>query len=130
MMDVAFLTQLVTQPAPKEIPAPWLDGGASRWMLVRDFALELDETPYTVPAGYIFNGSSIPWWLWWMFPPTYAPAWKASAFHDFCYSHLYHDVTKQFADDAFRDIMLEDGAEPWIANKFHWAVSRFGRGGW
>ncbi len=129
-MRVAFHTGLETTNPPDEVSAPWLSGRGPRRMLVRDFELSVDGRRYVVPAGYVFDGSSIPWWLWWLYPPGYDPAWRASCFHDWCYSHLYRQVSKRFADAAFRSIMLKDGASPWVAKAFHAAVSRFGRGGW
>lgn len=130
-MRTKIHTQLVTTRAPKGARTPWLKGRGTRWKLVKPFVVEIDGKTYIVPAGYIFNGSSIPWWLWWMFPPTYAPAWEASCFHDYCYSHYWKNgITKAWADEAFHAIMLESGANEWIADRFYRAVSRFGKGGW
>lgn len=139
-MQVQILEPLVTMRAPKAAETPWLTGRGARSQLVQDFVVEIDRVIWRVPAGYVFDGASIPWWLWWAFPPNYEPAWQAAAFHDRCYSHWYlphvndgvwrQGVTKQFADDAFEAIMLADGAPPKVASLFHWAVKRFGRGGW
>lgn len=130
MMQTSIPTPLKTQRAPSDLAAPWLTGRGPRRMVSEDWLLQVDGLWYCVPAGYIFDGASIPAPLWWLFPPGYDPAWEASAFHDFCYSHLYRSVTKAFADDAFRAIMLKSGASPTVAGLFHWAVRRFGRGGW
>lgn len=129
-MQVEIKQDLETRRAPRGVPTPWLKGRATKWQLTRDYILILDGRAFCVPAGYVFNGSSIPWWLWWLFPPSYGPAWRAAGFHDYAYSHLYHEVSKQFADQAFHDIMVYDKAQPAIASGFHWAVSTFGRGGW
>lgn len=129
-MQIRIPRPLRTEKAPKGVKTPWLSGRGPRRMVSEAWWVQVDGKWYCVPAGYIFNGSSIPWFLWWLFPPGYDPAWEASCFHDFCYSHLWRKVSKTFADAAFRAIMLKDGAAPWIANIFHEAVSRFGRGGW
>ena len=129
-MRIEFHSKLLTMRAPKDAVTPWLAGRGPRKMLAAPFELSIDGKRYTVPEGYIFDGSSIPAALWWLFPPSYDPAWRASCFHDYCYSHLYHRVSKRFADDAFKSIMLKDGASPWVAKVFHVAVSWFGRGGW
>lgn len=139
-MKVQLLSELVTKKAPRSTKTPWLSGRGPRRELVYDFVLVIDDVLWCVPAGYVFDGSSIPWFLWWLFPPGYDPAWEAAAFHDRCYSHWYEDhinagefregVTKQFADDAFHAIMRYSGAKPWIARAFHRSVSWFGRGGW
>lgn len=129
-MEIEIPRRLKTVQAPRDVPTPWLTGRATRWMVAEDWWVCIDGTWLCVPAGYIFNGSSIPWWLWWLFPPTYGPAWEASCLHDYFYSHLYGRVSKVFADAAFRSVMLYRGARKWVANIFHSAVSRFGRGGW
>lgn len=121
---------LKTEAVPNDVPAPWLKGRGPRRMVSEDWYVHIGDKDFCVPMGYVFNGSSIPWFLWWLFPPGYTPAWEASAFHDFCYSHLYRTLSKEFADDAFKAIMLKSGAAPIVAGLFHWAVHRFGRGGW
>ena len=130
MMDIYIPERLATCLAPRGAKTPWLSGRATRWQVAARWPLYINGKPEEVPEGYIFNGSSIPWLLWWIFPPTYAPAWEAAAWHDCCYSHLYRRISKREADAAFRAIMLSQGASPWVAAVFHWAVSRFGQGGW
>ncbi len=130
VMRVEIPHRLLTVRAPRDTPTPWLTGRATRWMVAALWPLYINGKREEVPAGYVFNGSSIPWPLWWLFPPSYAPAWEAACWHDHCYSHLYHRISKREADAAFRQIMLDQGAAPWVANVFHAAVSRFGRGGW
>ena len=130
MMDVYIPERLATRLAPKEASTPYLTGRATRWQVAVDWWVRIDGVWYCVPAGYVFNGASIPWWLWWLFPPTYLPAWEASALHDLFYSHLYEQVSKRFADAAFKAIMLYHEAHPWIASIFHAAVRIGGRGGW
>lgn len=129
-MWIEIPERLQTARAPRNVKTPWLTGRGTRWMVSRDWVVVIDGERYTIPAGYVFNGSSIPWFLWWLFPPTYAPAWEASCFHDLCYSHLWRQVTKRFADDAFRAIMLQQGANSAVAAVFYQAVHRFGKGGW
>lgn len=129
-MQVLIPRPLKTEKAPKGVKAPWLKGRGIRRMVSEDWWVCVDGEWYLVPKGYIFDGSSIPWWLWWLFPPGYDPAWEASCFHDFCYSHLWRRVTKAFADSAFRAIMLKHEAKRWVANTFHFMVRVFGRGGW
>lgn len=129
-MQIEFITDLVTHLAPEGVKTPWLKSRATKWQLSQDFIIKIDGQEYCVPEGYIFDGASIPWWMWWLFPPRYRPAWRAAAFHDCCYSHWYRQITKEFADRAFHAIMLADGASPAIADKFYWAVKTFGRGGW
>lgn len=129
-MEIFIPERLRTERAPKGIPTPWLKRGVPKRMVSDDWWVRIDGRWFCVPAGYIFDGSSIPRPLWWLFPPSYSPAWEASAFHDLCYSHLYQQVSKRFADDAFKAIMLYEGTDPLIAWGFHKAVTWFGKGGW
>lgn len=127
-MNIEIITPLLVEQVPRETYAPWLERGRDKFKLISSFLFEVDGILYMVPAGYIFDGSSIPRALWWIWPPTYYPAWRGSAFHDFCYSHLYKWVSKEWADQVFRAFMLHDGACPVIAGGFHTAVSHFGHG--
>lgn len=129
-MKIEIPDRLLTYKAPKHLKTPWLTGRGTRWVVARNWWVCIDGTWFCVPEGYVFNGSSIPWWLWWLFPPTYDPAWEASCLHDWFYSHLWEEVSKAFADQSFRAIMLFHGSHPWVADRFYWAVCRFGKGGW
>jgi len=129
-MQIQIPHRLLTTRAPSDAPSPWLDSGRPRWMVASPWVVIADGKRFEIPAGFIFDGSSIPRLLWWLFPPGYTPAWEAACFHDWCYAFAYRDVSKAFADDALRDIMTKQGAAPWVARLFHVAVSKFGRGGW
>ena len=39
-------------------------------------------TTWRVPAGFTFNGNSVPWCLWWLCPPEHSNALAASCVHD------------------------------------------------
>lgn len=134
-MQIRFESELVTKRPSADRTAPWLKGRGPRWQLTKDFVVVVIyrdgfEEVVVVPIGYIFDGSSIPRILWWMFPPSYGPAWRAAAVHDFIYSHLYRVHGKAFADEVFKAIMLEDGARPVVAETFYQMVKVFGKGGW
>ena len=128
-MRIEIPRRLLTMRAPSDAPAPWARK-STRWMVSADWVVIADGKRFEIPAGFIFDGSSIPRLLWQFFPPSYAPAWEAACYHDWCYAFAYRQVSKRFADDAFRDIMLRQGASPWIARIFHAAVRIGGRGGW
>jgi len=118
---------LITRKAPEDAVTPWLSGAATRWQLLQPFTLH----GITVPSGYIFNGSSVPRLLWWLYPPSYAPAWEASCIHDYCYSHHYPQITKHDADKLLARIMAERGASKLTCSLFYWAVrSNTNGGGW
>lgn len=134
-MQITIRTELITRRPTGDYRAPWIKGRGPRRQLVDNFIIEV-WTPegrtqtICVPRGYIFDGASIPWFLWWAFPPGYDAAWEAAAVHDFIYSHLYHWHSKDFADRVFKAVMLEQGANPVIAQAFYLSVHHFGKGGW
>lgn len=128
-MQMLIPHRLLTTRPPTDAPAPWAKR-TTRWMVASDWVVIADGKRFEIPAGFIYDGSSIPRFLWWLFPPGYASAWEAACFHDWCYAFDHKRISKADADEAFRDIMLKQGAKPWIAKMFHVAVSCFGRGGW
>lgn len=129
-MEVAFKSELHTTPVPRDTPAPWLSEDTDKVELVQDFRVVLDGILIIIPKGYVTDGSSIPRFFWRVFTPWYTEARRASCVHDFMYSHLYKVFSKDFADKAFRDIMLHDGASKITATVFYQAVKWFGKGGW
>ena len=134
-MTVTLQTALVTRRPLGEYKAPWLKGRGPHREVVEDFVVKVwtqegRNEVICVPSGYIFDGASIPWYLWWLFPPGYDPAWEAACVHDFIYSHLHKWYSKDFADRLFREIMLEMGANKAVAQGFYLAVHTFGKGGW
>jgi len=112
------VNRLITRKAPDHLKTPWLSGSATRWQLIEPFHCE----GITVPAGYVFNGSSVPRLLWWLYPPSYAPAWEASCIHDYCYSHHHPWITKKSADELLVRIMKDHGAPEWSCRLFYAAV--------
>lgn len=129
-MQIHFLSELHTTPVPRDIKAKWLRKGSDKVALVQDFSVQIDKHLITVPEGYVTDGSSIPRVLWPLFNPWLTEARRASCVHDYIYSHLYETCTKKFADKAFKEIMLKDGASKFLAAIFYRAVRWFGRGGW
>lgn len=115
---------------PRSAWAPWLKPGVRRFRLTADYVVYVDEVRYVVPCGYVTDKASIPKWLHWLFSPGYQPSLCASVWHDRAYSHWYLGMSKRYADAVFKHIMLNQGAEPWVAGAFHAAVSTFGKGGW
>jgi len=135
IVHVEVLNDLITKKPHDSISSPWLEKGRPRRMLVQDFHVlvltkDRGTLPITVPAGYTFDGASIPRLLWWVFPPSYNASWEAAAVHDWMYSHLHTQYSKSFADEVFYQIMLSQGAHPFVAKVFYKSVQLFGKGGW
>jgi len=120
-------SRLITRKALDDAHAPWLSGPGTKWELTEPF----EHAGIKIPAGYIFNGSSVPRFLWWLYPPSYSPAWEASCIHDYCYSHHYPHITKLEADRLLYRMMKEAGAS-WISRQIFYRAVRLNAsgGGW
>lgn len=129
-MEIKYLSELHTTPVPRDTDVSWLREDTDKVALTQDFRVVLDGILIIVPEGYVTDGSSIPRFLWFVFNPWVTEARRASCVHDFMYSHLYKSFTKKFADEAFKSMMLHDGASKRVANTFYRAVRLFGKGGW
>lgn len=79
---------------------------------------------WTVPAGFITDGASIPTPLWALIGSPFTGKYRIPAlFHDAAYSTL--GVTKDDADNMFHDAMLEAGCPEILAAAIYSGV-RFG----
>lgn len=129
-MKVSTNNEPLVRRAPDDLSAPWLKGPHPKWIVVEPVTYYLGEHKITVPTGYAFNGSSVPRYLWWLYPPSFSPAWRGALIHDFGYSHLHQYFTKEFFDEALAEFVRVDGGRERDARRFLWATSTFGRGGW
>lgn len=133
-MVIEVLHDLHVRRAPGDRPTPWLVGGGPRWELIEPFVVLIDDDGevaiHTVPKGYIFDGSSIPRYFWWLYPPSYPPAWRGACLHDRGLSHWFRCRPQDYWDRALKAMILHDGGRSKDANRFHWAVSRRSRGGY
>lgn len=133
-MEVDILTDLVIKPCEREVDVPWLGGGRDKFELHSDFVVRVHYEGRTelvvAPKGYVTDLSSIPWFLWWLFPPSSTGARMASVAHDVIYSHYYNHFSKDFADRLFLAIMNKRGATGFMKRNFYRAVKVGGVGGW
>lgn len=63
------------------------------WVLEEDMVLR----NHTVPAGFMTDFASIPWFARWMFRSTGAPYQRAAVMHDWLYSSFYR-INRREAD--------------------------------
>lgn len=74
---------------PKIIPLKMGDDDTvRRWYLIEDWHYWLDNIHIVIPAGFIFNGASVPR----VFTAIYAPTgylFLAALVHDYCYEYGY-----------------------------------------
>lgn len=101
------------------------------WELVADWLVWIDGELWRVPKGFRWDGTSGPRFLWWLVPPSYAPSFHASLFHDICWRRWHKYVSKAWSDEALRSIMIAEGAHPKVARIF-WVAVRLNvnGGGW
>ena len=96
------------------------------YLLLSDFCVEWNDKLVTVPAGFGYNGASIPKALFQIMGTPFNPRYmEASCVHDWLYyTHLLKRRTE--ADRLFRSMLLESGVNKTIANNLFQAVYVFG----
>lgn len=89
------------------------------------------EAPLIIPAGYRFDGASIPRAAWSAigYTPFHPRVVGAALPHDFLYEQE-GPCSRRVADDIFLDILLEDGVPESDALLMYRAVRTFGRMFW
>jgi len=78
-----------------------------------------------VPAGFVFNGASVPRALWSVLDPA-GEAFEAACVHDYLYQTTLR--SKEYADRAFHDILIAYGVDRAKAYLAYRMVRRFGKG--
>ncbi|MBR3223423.1 MAG: DUF1353 domain-containing protein [Kiritimatiellae bacterium] len=93
--------------------------------------VEVDGVTYVVEinAGFVFDGASVPRWLWWLCgDPMEVPRVAAALAHDFLYrAHL---CEREVADKIFRAICLKVGISPLRSGTEYYFVRFFGGSAW
>ena len=89
-------------------------------------------TPYEIlgkriPAGYRFDGASVPRLCWTALglPPHHPRVMRAALYHDHDYSRSANDGAAQ--DEQFRRLLVADGVKPHRARLMYWAVRAWRR---
>jgi len=129
-MNIVYEESLWTTPVPRETFAPWLKPRSNKVKVVRDWRVWVDGELFTVPKGYVLDWSSTPRLAWILFPPSYSEARHPAALHDYFYSHLWPHYSRRFADQVFRQMMLDEGANCVVAALFYVSVRAGFGGGW
>jgi hypothetical protein len=87
-----------------------------RWhRLVQDLRYQAaDGTVYRMPAGFEYNGASVPRLLWWLYPPLGDDYDRAVCLHDFLYRYAerFPGMTRGTADALFLEAMEADSFRP------------------
>jgi hypothetical protein len=79
---------------------------AKRYVLTEDVTFRLGDVERTIPAGFEFDGPTIPRLLWWIpgLSPADIDAALASCLHDWCCDHP--DLVPRAYGDALFFVML------------------------
>lgn len=82
-----------------------------------------------VPAGFVCDLASVPWWAWkFTYPKAHPDTAAAAVVHDWLYRTKA--VNRRTADLIFLAILLDNGAKPWKARIMYRAVRLWGWTRW
>ena len=108
----------------------WLTG-TRHWVVANDWEYKLDDTWYVIPAGFQFDGASIPKFLHTWLSPT-GVLLMGGLVHDYAYKYatlLESDkdetmgiITQKKADQIFRDINIEQNGFHFLNYLAYWAL--------
>lgn len=115
------------EDVPKVEPST---GGDEVWRLVDDFHAKVDGMAFTVPAGFVTDGASIPRFLWRLCGhPLETRRFPVAVLHDWLYEADL-GLTRQQVDEIYRDGLIALGFSKWAANAEYYALRIFGGGHW
>ena len=104
--------------------------GAVRWRTLKPFWWRLiddDESPVIyVPAGFVFDGATVPFGLTLIFPRTHPRYLQAAALHDYCLKHLRHELSRCQIDIIFKSALRALANPSWRVHGMASGVSAFG----
>ena len=101
----------------------------NRYILAAAWTVRTPGLDFTVPAGFTFDGASIPRFLWRLCGSPYdAPRVIAALAHDFLYS--VHVCDRKTADAIYRDMQITLGIAGWKARVEYAALRIFGSAAW
>ncbi len=116
----------------------WLTG-TRHWMVAQDWAYEIDGEQYVIPAGFQFDGASIPKFLHTWLSPT-GVLLMGGLVHDYAYKYetllrtgkieTMGVIDQKKADQIFRDINIEQNGFHFLNNLAYWALRIGGFAAW
>jgi hypothetical protein len=108
----------------------WLTG-TRHWMVAQDWAYEIDGEHFVIPAGFKFDGASIPKFLHTWLSPT-GVLLMGGLVHDYAYKYetllragkkeTMGVIDQKKADEIFRDINIEQNGFHFLNNLAYWAL--------
>jgi hypothetical protein len=112
----------VTYPRPIPNCKPiGMEHGLTLLLLISDFIVYVNGFKHIIPAGFVFDGASIPWGMRNTFNPTDTRYMAAALIHDYLYEA---EIYPRLANDAvFLAAMIYSGQVPrWKYNMMYAAV--------
>lgn len=106
------------------------------WRLLEPFTYHSSKFgSIHIPAGFEWDGASVPRILWSYLDPEDPCVLRASLVHDWLYSiagrfALRAPLTRENSDEVFREVMILDDARPRQAAVAFWVVRAFGGSHW
>jgi hypothetical protein len=111
--------------APAYVAIP----GKDCFALEDDYSFKVGDLEIWIPAGFSWNGASIPQALWSELGGRFEPdSMRASLEHDWLY--LFHATDRTTADKHFHDRCREDGMSMLKAETLYEALRAFGGTHW
>ena len=111
------------------VPIPDSPKTGAIYSLASDFVFKAIGRIFVLPAGFEFDGASIPPILWPVIGSPFDPAYmEAALLHDWLYST--HIVTRREADVAFREQLVAHGVTDFRADMMFRGVRLAGVFAW
>lgn len=106
----------------KEQPICQPSADRDRMILFADWSFTIDDKEYFIPAGYAYDGASVPRLVWPIIGQPFCPDFAAPALaHDVLY--LTHAVIRSVADEVLYQLLRQSGVGA-IRAKTMWAAVR------
>ena len=116
----------------------WLTS-TRHWEVAKDWSYEIDGEKYVIPAGFRFDGASIPKFLHTWLSPT-GVLLMGGLVHDYAYKYAtllkadkkttMGEIDQKKADQIFRDINIEQNGFHFLNNLAYWALRIGGFAAW
>lgn len=104
-----------------------MDDGKN-WIVLHEFRyVTRDGEVITVPAGFVTDFASIPWFFRRVAQPATGKHRRAAVIHDWIYRTASVQISREKADLLFQEIMDIDGTPIWKSTMLYQAVDKFGR---
>lgn len=102
-------------------------GNKNSWELVEEFAFMANLESFSIPAGFQFDGASVPKGAWYTtYSPSHSCVMRAALVHDFLCTRRPKQISSDVAANLFGRMLRDDGASNIKAALMVRAVKWFG----